>query len=125
MNGLTRRVLLAGAALLPATSVIKARAGNANEAGDSALLDLVAQWWRIENAVSQDGLTDDERDDLTRRQDPIARAIAATPARTPHGLSAKLHVYGEYSTASMESEWACERVLASVMQDAERLGGAS
>ena len=120
MHTVTRRAALAAVPALAATPLLAAGVPSAD---DSGLFDLVAQWWRFENAVNNGELTDEENDSLTDRQHPIACAIAATPTQTIRGLSAKLGVYREYSTASMESAGGGERVLASAMQDAERLAG--
>ena len=100
---------------------------------DSKLLELTAEWWSIENAANEcrePPLTDDERTELLDGHDPIVPVIISTPAHTMQGLVAKIRIYCEYySVAGMESEyWSTDQVLASAMQDAERLaseGGAS
>ena len=93
---------------------------------DSKLLDLVAQWWSIENAANErrdPQLTDDERKELLDGHDPIVPVIISTPAHTMQGLVAKIRIYCEYySVAGMESEYcSTDQVLASALQDAERL----
>ncbi len=88
---------------------------------DSKLLELTAEWWRIENAARGE-MSDDERKELLDGHDPIVPVIISTPARTLPGLVAKIRIYCEYySVAGMESEYcSTDQVLASALQDAER-----
>lgn len=87
--------------------------------------DLAAEWWRIETAVNGDGITDTERDDLTKSQDPIIVGLAAAPATTIQELAAKLRIVWQYNVPPGDDFMAADRLFESILGDADRLAGAS
>ncbi len=91
------------------------------------LTDLATEWWRIENAANLP-MTADERDELLPSQKPTVRAIISTPARTMEELAAKLRIYcAVYEIVGIKNDngTVYDQVLASALQDAERMAGAS
>ena len=84
------------------------------------LLELAAEWQRIDDAANPPLLTDDERTERLDGQEPTVRAIISTPASTMEELAAKIQIYcAAYEIE--ETDGIYERVLVSALQDAERM----